>query len=214
MIDDVIFPLVLNEVSSAPEFNTTITLMGNGAEQRIGNWQEARIVANASLGVRSLKDLKTLIAFFRARKGPLRGFLYKDMVDFKAAGDQFGTGDGTTTAFQLKRIYSDTANTDSRKIYRPKTGTIQIYKDAVLQTVTTHYTINYTTGIVTFVTAPAAAAVLTWNGEFYIPMRFADDRLPADEIFFDLFTDSDSDGIKGAGEFPVIPMIEIRGDET
>jgi uncharacterized protein (TIGR02217 family) len=43
--------------------------------------------------------------------------------------------------------------------------------------VTAAYTIS-SSGLVTFTTAPAAAAQLTWNGEFDVPVRFDTDTLP------------------------------------
>lgn len=203
-IDSVVFPLILDTVTSAPEFNTTIITLGNGSEQRIGNWLDARIVANASFGVRSVQELTTLIKFFRARKGPLRGFLYKDLIDHSVSGQSIGTGDGVTTTFQLIKEYSDSGNTDQRIIYKPISGTVQIYKGLILQTETTHYTINYSTGVVTFLTAPASSVVISWTGDFYVPMRFAEDRLPVDDMFFDL-----QEG-RAAGELPAVPLVEVR----
>lgn len=44
--------------------------------------------------------------------------------------------------------------------------------------VTTAYTINNTTGRITFTTAPANGAVLTWSGEFDTPMAFIDNSFP------------------------------------
>jgi hypothetical protein len=43
---------------------------------------------------------------------------------------------------------------------------------------TSAYTINNTTGRITFTTAPANGATLTWSGEFDIPAAFADDTFP------------------------------------
>jgi uncharacterized protein (TIGR02217 family) len=42
---------------------------------------------------------------------------------------------------------------------------------------TTAYTIS-ASGMVTFTTAPASTAQLTWSGEFDVPVRFDTDQLP------------------------------------
>lgn len=63
-------------------------------------------------------------------------------------GEEIGTGDGVNKIF----------NTQWKPIVAESEA---IYVDAVLQTKTTHYTINYTTGQVEFVTAPAEGLAVT-----------------------------------------------------
>ncbi len=45
-------------------------------------------------------------------------------------------------------------------------------------TPTSAYTINNTTGRITFTSAPANGAILTWSGELDIPAAFVDDEFP------------------------------------
>lgn len=61
-------------------------------------------------GVHSADNLAQLVAFIEARAGRLRGFRFKDRSDHKscppsqaprAANQQIGTGNGTTSAVQL-----------------------------------------------------------------------------------------------------------------
>lgn len=215
-LDNVIFPLMLEAGTSIPEFSTTIIPTGSGAEQRIGNWLDARVTFNAAMGVRSRKDLQTLINFFRARKGRLRAFLVKDMLDFEAKGDIIAVGTGTGTVFQLQRVYSDqvtspvygqTGNADIRPIYKPISGTISVYSGVAGMTLLsagTDYTIDYKTGKITLALALPNGHILNWFGQFYIPCRFVDDRLPADEVFYDLIEN------KAAGNIPDIGMVETR----
>jgi len=80
------------------------------------------------------------------------------------AGASFGTGDGTTVAFQLK----DTQGVDVTSGY-----TITAIYDAGV--VTTGYT-DSGTGLITFTTAPASADALTWDGSVTLPA-------PADSYF-------------------------------
>lgn len=143
MFDNVVFPLIVETVTSAPEFNTTIIPTSSGAEQRNANWADAKITFNATLGVRSKQDIQTLVNFFRARKGRARGFLVKDLLDCVAIETRDIIAKGTTASgevkFQLQRVYSDvatsthygiTGNTDIRPIYKPIRGTVKLYKSS------------------------------------------------------------------------------------
>lgn len=144
--DNVIFPLIVETVTSSPEFNTTVIPTGSGAEQRNVNWTDGKITFNATLGVRSKQDIQTLINFFRARKGRARGFLVKDLIDCVATETRdiiaIGTAAVNEKTFQLQRVYSDlvvnthygiTGNADLRPIYKPVRGTIKVYRNSTLQ---------------------------------------------------------------------------------
>jgi len=63
----------------------------------------------------------------------------------------------------------------TENVYLP-TGAPSIYVNGSLKTVTTDYTIG-STGIVTFVSAPANAAPLTWTGNYNWLCYFDDDIL-------------------------------------
>jgi len=215
--DNVVFPLSVQSFVSAPEYNTTIIPTGSGAEQRIANWADGRVTFNAAMGVRSRNDLQALIAFFRARKGRARGFLVKDLLDYQANGDVIAVGDGTgKTTFQLVRVYTDivnsavygtTGNADIRSIYKPISGTVTVYSGSGGLTPlieNTHYTINYSTGVITLTSGLPNGYILNWFGEFYIPCRFVDDKLPADEVYLDMVEN------KAAGNIPDVGMMEIR----
>lgn len=77
------------------------------------------------------------------------------------------TGNGVLTTFTFNAMpYT------KRKITRPMRGTIKIYLDGVLKTEATHYSINYSTGVVTFVSAPGSTVKVQWAGKFHIPARF------------------------------------------
>jgi hypothetical protein len=63
------------------------------------------------------------------------------------------TGDGSTTVFVLDHTYVSS-------------GTLLVYLNGVLKTETTHYTVNYTTGTITFLTAPGSAVAITASYRF------------------------------------------------
>lgn len=202
--DNVVFPLMIESCSSSPEFSTTIIALGDGREQRIGNWDEARVTFNAAMGVRSLADVNTLVDFFRARKGRLRGFLVKDLIDYKVEKTPFYTGNGTNKVVRLPKVYGNyDTNIDARWITKPVLDTVKIYSNDVLMSPSA-YSINPDNGVTTFVTAPAVGVTIAWEGEFYVPCRFLEDRLPIEDIVFDMVSN------RGAGNIPSVPMIEIR----
>jgi len=70
--------------------------------------------------------------------------------------------------------------------FTPETTTLAVYVDGALKTLTTHYTVDETTGIITFTggNIPGADAVVTWSGEFHIPVAFEKDNL---DISMDAF---------------------------
>jgi hypothetical protein len=91
-------------------------------------------------------------------------FQYNDVDDGAVTDQLFGTGDGTTTTFQL---VSDLGGV-LRPVFCP-TGIPEIYSNGTL--LTSGYTIS-SYGVVTFTTAPASAAALTWTGTFNWYCRF------------------------------------------
>jgi uncharacterized protein (TIGR02217 family) len=218
MHDGIRYPLSVQQAASAVGFNTTIIELGNGSEVRIANWDEGRVEFNAAHGIRSLNDLKALISFHRRRKGRARSFLIRDLIDYEVGQDEpqegvFGTGDGTTQDFQLKKNYVDDYNTDQRVIKKPEQGTVRIFVDGLEKTEGLHYTINYQTGIVHFIVAPADDAILEWTGRFFVAVRFMEDKLPTDEFMFLMVRDPETDEYvvdRGGGPIPNILMIEDR----
>lgn len=137
----------------------------------------------------------------------LHGFRWRDRFDHKscqpsgnpAFTDQsIGTGDGTTVAFQLTKVYGSAFSPYTRDIKKPVIGSVKVGVNGVEQTLTTDFTVDTTTGIITFVTPPTNTHPITAGFEFDIPVRFDTDNLIVDMAAFD------------AGDIPDIPVLEIR----
>ena len=125
----------------------------------------------------SSDQLRALMGFFNALRGRYDTFLYSDPVYNSVTAEPFGTGDGTTTVFPLIATFQNPGGPGIAELIQNFNGAPQIYKSGVLQT---GGGVNYTlgpTGIVTFNSAPAAAAPLTWTGGFFYRCRFSDDSL-------------------------------------
>jgi len=127
------------------------------------------------------KELQTLQAFYNTVNGRAGLFQYTDPEDNTATLASFGTGDGSTLAFQLVRPMTGTgSNTFIEPVFAPVTSSI--FNNSVLQTVGVDYTIS-TLGVVTFTAAPANGNPLTWTGTFNWYCRFSDDTADFEKMF-------------------------------
>jgi uncharacterized protein (TIGR02217 family) len=201
---EVSFPLpVAFHSTGGPVRKTEIVTLGSGYEERNAVWAGSRRSFDVGSGVRSLDDLSTVIAFFEARAGRLYGFRFRDFADYKSCApggavsplDQvIGSGDGHTTTCQLTKTYASGIGSWTRGIVKPVTGSVRV---AVAGTeVTSGFSADATTGLVTFTAAPVSGAI-TAGFEFDCPVRFDSDALSINLASF------------AAGEVPSIPLTEI-----
>jgi len=188
-----------------PERRTQIVEMASGDEERNGSWADSRRRYDASYGIRKTDDLAAVTAFFEARRGRLYGFRWKDWADHKsgmpsagtAVTDQpIGSGNGAATAFQLVKLYTSGAQSWTRTITKPVAGTIALALNGAPQI--TGWTVNTSTGVVSFAAAPAAGVAITAGFEFDVPVRFDTDTLDVTLDFERL------------GSITSIPLIEVR----
>ncbi len=166
-----------------PQYSTTIVRMANGREYRNRNWSRPLYRYEVTIGPRRQDEIQKLLEFFHAVGGEEEGFRFKDWADFKSCrvGDTPSRTDqplvlteGSPAIFyQLTKRYTAGARTQDREIYKPVSGTILIADNGTLKTEATHYTIDYTTGIVELLFSPVGT--LTWGGEFDVPVRFEGD---------------------------------------
>jgi uncharacterized protein (TIGR02217 family) len=202
--DDVIFPIAIGaEASVAPGFSTNVVTSASGHESRNANWAQARLRFDAGPGVRGDTEMETLLAFFRARRGPAVGFRFRDPYDYSsngmtgapAPGDQaLGGGDGTRDRFALVKTYG---GGEVRRITRPVAGSVRVAVGGVERT--SGWTLE-PGGIVQFASAPASGAAVSAGFTFDTPVRFAEDRIEVNRATF------------LAGEAPSVPLVEIRED--
>jgi uncharacterized protein (TIGR02217 family) len=85
------------------------------------------------------------------------------------------TGDGSSTQFQLARSIGGVA----WDVIQNLNGSVTV---KVNGTVTTPSSVS-STGVVTFSSAPANSATLTWTGNFYFLCRFSEDTVDATRSF-------------------------------
>lgn len=135
----------------------------------------------------------------------LHGFRWRDRLDHASAApglavsatDQvLGAGDGETLTFQLTKIYGGAFAPYARPIAKPVAGSVRIAVDGV--ELEDDFTVDVTTGVVTFDTPPGIGDAVTAGFLFDVPVRFDTDYLEVDLSAFE------------AGAIPKIPLIEIR----
>jgi uncharacterized protein (TIGR02217 family) len=201
---DVRFPLdIALGAHGGPERLTDIVTLANGAEERNSRWANSRRRYNAGYGVKSHGDMQAVLAFFEERRGRFHSFRWRDALDFSSNGtpspaptDQaLGTGDGTTKSFQLTKRYGASFDPYLRPITKPVAGSVRI---AVAGSeLTTGWSVDTLTGLVTFAEAPASGAALTAGFLFDVAVRFDTDTLDVELTSFN------------AADATAIPLIEV-----
>lgn len=193
--------------SGGPSYNTTVVPFKSGAESRNINWAKSRAKFDVAYGVRTQAQLYSLIEFFHAMAGRGHGFRYKDWNDWNSSGDQthgatvsdtdqtIGTGDGAETDFQLIKTYTKGALSRTRDIKKPVAGTVVVALDGVSQA--SGWSVDTTTGIITFTSAPGNGVVVTAGYQFDVPVRFDIDELPIQFEDYELQSTN-------------VPLVEIR----
>ena len=188
-----------------PERRTQVVELASGDEERNASWANSRRRYDVAYGIRRSDDLAAVVAFFEARNGRLHGFRYKDWGDYKSAlpsqaitatDQQIGTGTGSLQTFQLAKRYTSGAQTWVRTIAKPVAGTVRVALGMVEQM--SGWTVDTTTGVVTFTTAPAGGVIVRAGFEFDVPVRFDSDTLDVTLDFERL------------GSITSIPLLELR----
>lgn len=174
-------PEVERGAEGGPQFKTTVLMAASGDEQRIAEWDICRGEWDIGYGIKDKTNLLKVISHFRAVMGKFLSWRFKDWGDYQATDESFGTGDGSTTTFQLKKTYSALNDAMSpvasyvRNIKLPLSSGLVI---KVAGTPTVLYTL-LTGGLIQFNTAPSNGQALTWTGEFDVPARFDVDVIKA-----------------------------------
>jgi uncharacterized protein (TIGR02217 family) len=175
-------------MTGGPGFSTTVNVGNTGYETRNQNWADARRFYEITAGEKSTAAHETLLGFFLARKGRLHSFNLYDWTDYGVEGQNIGTGTGGALNLQLKKTYSDGQGyTTDRTIKKPKNGTVAVYYAGVLKTEGVHYSVNYTTGVITTIVHPTLAQAVTADFEFYTPVRFDVDKAPIEIVQGNLY---------------------------
>ena len=181
-----VLPGLVWDFKRIPMHKTTIKETVSGREFRSRRMSSPRYTYKASYEFlrnqrQGYDELRSLLGFFNARGGDFDDWLFDDADDNTVTAQAFGVGDAASTTFQLVR----TLGGNVEPVYVVNAAP-QLFIDGVLKTVITHYNINATGGV-TWVTAPAGAAVLTWTGTYYWRCRFLQGHLEFNRFMWRLW---------------------------
>lgn len=188
-----------------PAFSTSVVATTSGDEWRDALWQYPLHRFDVSQGIKRFSDFQNVRAFYMTMQGRRHGWRFKHFADYQAAhsGIESGKVIGlTSTTFQLVKVYTSGAQSMQRRILKPVAAGFELRNSGTPLVLTTDYSLDATTGIVTTVVSRTAAN-LTWSGAFDIPVRFDTDRLEARDV-----------GRQPNGttlhEWSAIPIVELR----
>lgn len=158
------------------EYSTLIFQADSGKEKRRSKWSCPIRMLNCSLNNQSEDGVAFIWDFFKARKGKYDTFWVKFPTSYAVAGEAIGIGNGSQTVFNLDYFPIDTAS-------------IKVYIDGILQLSGYTVTNDLTNEIakITFTVAPDTGAVVTVDYEYYIQVRFDDDKLSKELVQFKLY---------------------------
>jgi uncharacterized protein (TIGR02217 family) len=173
--------------TSEPVYSVSVVEMASGIERRNRNWSRPLHRYSATVGPRVQAEVQEALNYYHAVGGRAYGFRFKDATDYLSCAvgvtptsiDQPIVFDETTAGYQLVKDNTVGVLTQRREIYKPVQNTILVADAGVLKTEGVDYTIDYSSGIVTFLYTPADDTLLTWGGEFDVPVRF-DSEFPVE----------------------------------
>ena len=160
-------------------FRTLVTPFESGKEQRRAKWSTPRRSFSLTYNGRRYDRMQELWTFYKNRQGAYDTFYFENPNDspISLSGDEtLGTGNGSNKNFTLDR-------------YPVHSG------DCILVSATSgdltegvDYTVNYTTGAITFSSAPANNDVIKATSyHFYYICRFAKDDMSRELFSYQLY---------------------------
>lgn len=154
-----------------PTFNTRRVPLNSGIVRRTPRRSRPLYRFNVIYQNLQPEHHMEVIHAFNACYGGAYGFRLKDWSDYQATTEALGVATGSSQQIQLKKTYTFGGQSVVRNIRKPVTGKVTVYANGVAQAPV----IDYTTGIVTL--TATNGHVLTWTGEFDVPVYFEDDEL-------------------------------------
>jgi uncharacterized protein (TIGR02217 family) len=205
---DILFPLrIAFGASVTSERKVEVIALASGREQRNLRLARSRRTFDVGTGVRSIQDVRAIMDFYEARRGPTTSFRFRDPIDNSSRSDgaavlptdqTLGLGDGINPRFALTKIYGEGDDAYVRPIRRPVENSLIVSVDGFLSNAA-DFNFDSATGEIVFVPSkiPTLNAVVTSGFEFHVEVRFASETLNVNLTAFN------------AGELPTIALIEV-----
>lgn len=204
-----VFPALAGQdfsVRKKPVFSTIVANHVSGREVRYGNylnpvWNfELKFegldgTSSGQYGGLGAQSLQALMGLFLQMQGQYGTFLFYDPTDYTVKNQAFGTGDGTTTSFQLQRTLGAFSESVTQPVLQsmmlnfpgslPVSASPPVISVAGVVQTSSAYTIS--NGLVTFSSAPLTGSALTWSGYFGFLCRFDGDSLDFEQFMANLW---------------------------
>src|SRR5574337_1856733 len=175
--------------SGGPAFNTTVNEGFSGFEQRNQNWAIGRGQWSVDLAHKDSTVWQQAYNFWLVAAGKANSFRFKDHKDFQATAQFIADGssahpvDGSNKQFQLIKTYTIGGNTYTKPIQKPITASVKKADGTNYANTVTIYdngvavgggavSIDHTTGVITFTSAPTSGHTITADFQFHYPVRF------------------------------------------
>lgn len=186
------------------EFMTDIVQTQGGFEQRNQVWAQPLRRYRLSNALRTIPNATATKAFFRAVGGRANGFRVKDLFDYTvdATTGLLGSGVGTgLQTYQLQKQYVNGATTSISKIVKPVPGQVSPFRNGVAVTAgggAGQYSVDTTTGIVTFTAdASSAASVITPGAQTQVTLAANCGLIAGKLLFLNGFAGADAGLLNG-----------------
>ena len=203
-----------------PQHSNEIINVASGAVSVVSRLDTPRMVFDAKEALKNKDETAVLLDFGRIVAGSFSGFRFFDHVDHTTAPNhrdlpafddvQIGIGDGVQTQFQLFKEYSFGGWTKKRIITKPIHGetindvsySVEVGINGAQQS--TGWSVDTTTGVITFTVPPTKGHVVTSGFAFDVPAGFGEE---VDEGLLISLNDFEDE------EIPSVPIYE-RVNET
>lgn len=188
-----VLPGLAWSVTKTPAFKTRIQKSISGRERRaqdqilpIWTWTLKYDFLRDQVA-EGYNELRELMGFHARQAGAFIPFLYTDPTDNSVLGQLLGTGNASTTAFQLVRTLDPALPGGGwpEPITNPAAVTA-VYLNGVVQA-SSSYSTDDSTGILTFTAAPASGAVVTADFSYAFQVRFSDDAAGFENFMLNLW---------------------------
>ena len=161
------------------EYSTLIFESDSGKEKRRSKRSQAIRTLDCFLESESEEAIDLIWSFFKARKGRYDTFWVKFPTNYKVQNEAVGTGNGVDTVFNLDLFPIDTA-------------LIKVYLNGVEVTSGFTVTNDLTNEVakIEFSSPPSAGVAITADYEYYVQVRFEEDKLSRELVSVKLYNSS------------------------
>lgn len=160
------------------QFRTLLTPFESGKEQRRNKWAAPIRSFDLQYKGRAQSRMQEIWNFYTQRLGSYDTFYFENINESPTSlsGDEtIGTGDGVTAGWVFDR-------------FPVISGDCTVTAGGSAQVEVTDYTVNYTTGTITFVSAPGSGDAIVATGyRFYYICRFVDDYMDRELFAYRLY---------------------------